>query len=74
MVEQSDVPPHREGLEEGMELWPNQEPGWHRKTRDGEMFQGEFNTRALHGRIPLSRYCMTKRRHEQHNAGEIAPS
>ena len=69
---QRDVPPHGEGLVEGMELWPYQEPGWRGKAKDSEMFQGEINTRALHGRIPLSRDRMTTGRHEQHNADETA--
>jgi hypothetical protein len=73
-VEPRDVPPHGEGLDESMELRPYQEPGWRRKTKDSKMFQGEIDTRALHGRIPLSRYRVTKGRHEQHSADKAAIS
>jgi hypothetical protein len=66
--------PTGRGLDESMELRPDQEPGWHRKTKDGEMFQGEFDTRVLHGRIPLSRDRMTKGRHEEYSADETAVS
>jgi hypothetical protein len=70
-VEQRDVPPRWEGLDEGEELRPYQEPEWRGEMRDGEMLRGEISTRVLHERIPLSRYRRRKGRHEQHNVDEV---
>ncbi len=37
MMKPRDVPPHWEGLDEGEELRPYQEPGRRRKAQEGEM-------------------------------------
>ena len=73
-MEQRDVPPRWEGLDEGQELWPYQEPGWRGKTKDGEKFREEISTPVFHQQIPLSRSRTRKGWHEQHNAGETVLS
>jgi hypothetical protein len=70
-VEPRDVPPRWEGLDEGQELWPYQEPGWRGKTRDGEICRGEITRRALHEWILRNRDGIRKGRHEQHSAEKI---
>jgi hypothetical protein len=54
-MEQRDVPPHWEGLDEGQELRPYQEPGWCGKPKNGEKFRVEITTLLFHQQIPLSR-------------------
>jgi len=71
-MEPRDVPPHGEGLDASEELRPNQEPGPRGKPRDGEMFREAIGTHVLHEGIPLSRSCVRKGRHEQHNVCKIA--
>jgi hypothetical protein len=70
-VELRHVPPRGEGLNEGQELWPYQEPERRGKTRDGVICRGEITPRALHEWILLNRYGKRKGRHEQHSAEKI---
>jgi hypothetical protein len=70
-MEPRHVPPHGEGLDEGQELWPYQEPERRGKTRESAMFRGEITRRALHEQILLNRDGIRKGRHEQHSAEKI---
>jgi hypothetical protein len=73
-MDQRDVPPRWEGLDEGQELRPYQEPGWRGKTKDGEMVRGAIRTRVLHEWVPLSRNRVRKGRHEQHRDDKTVAS
>jgi hypothetical protein len=67
-------PPGWEGLDEGQELRPYQEPGWRGKTKDGERFREEISTPVFHQQIPRSRNHRRNGRHGQYNTHETVLS